>query len=584
MTDLDDAALFDRYLRERDRGALAALFERYARRLYGLALTILRDPAAAEDAAQQVFLRLLDARSGPEEGHFRAWIYRIAYNEAVQALRQRRRRQQREQERMREPQPAGASNDALRLELEEGLAELDPALQEVLRLRYQHGLAFHEVARVLDRPQGTVARQAHEAREQLRRRLVATGLLAGLSLETTLEAMELPALPEQFVRRVLARTGGRPALLSKLPAGLAVLVPVVAALLLTSALRSRASAPPPVTLAEPRTADAGPTPAPAGSLAPATPDLFGSDQGAEGTLRVLEARFRIVLVPPGRATTRIELREVIDLETTAHGRTRESARPETPGSTDVYVATVRCPGPSVFEITAYHAGKDGEYAAWPPRRLTVSPGDNLEVRLVQGERGYSSFRDLLLPELPGQKHYGAVRGRFVGAQRGWRVTFADADPSWKDRTWVEDEGDEGFIIIPAPPGARELRISDRCCSATYPVQVKAGEIVDLGTLVHTKRGVGVVRGRVIDAQGRPAAGANVALWEDCRADDRRHLSTVTDRDGRFEFAGLDESMRAPEITVIARELQVEIERRPVRVGDMELLLRLPERTPPEVNR
>jgi len=97
MTDSDDGSLFDRYLRDRDRRALTELFERYAARLYALAVAVLRDGPAAEDAVQQVFLRLLEARRGPEPGHFRAWLYRIAHNETMQMLRSGKRRQQREQ-------------------------------------------------------------------------------------------------------------------------------------------------------------------------------------------------------------------------------------------------------------------------------------------------------------------------------------------------------------------------------------------------------------------------------------------------------------------------------------------------------
>ena len=75
-----------------DADAMTALVRRYQRRVYGLARTVLGDPGAAEDVAQEAFVRLwrhaeaYDARRAPVA----TWLLTITRNLAIDALRLRR--------------------------------------------------------------------------------------------------------------------------------------------------------------------------------------------------------------------------------------------------------------------------------------------------------------------------------------------------------------------------------------------------------------------------------------------------------------------------------------------------------------
>ncbi|HEV7689079.1 MAG TPA: sigma-70 family RNA polymerase sigma factor, partial [Acidimicrobiia bacterium] len=65
---------------------------RFQRRVYGLALTVLRDPVLAEDVAQEAFLRAWKHGQSydPRRGTVAAWLLRITRNLAIDALRLRR--------------------------------------------------------------------------------------------------------------------------------------------------------------------------------------------------------------------------------------------------------------------------------------------------------------------------------------------------------------------------------------------------------------------------------------------------------------------------------------------------------------
>jgi hypothetical protein len=108
------------------------------------------------------------------------------------------------------------------------------------------------------------------------------------------------------------------------------------------------------------------------------------------------------------------------------------------------------------------------------------------------------------------------------------------------------------------------------------VTIRPGEVTDIGGLVHSRRGSGVVGGRLVDARGRPMAHAIVLLYETARADDRRSVSTKTDEDGRFRFAGLDEELRSPMLAVHGPDGSPRMDRMPVRIGDIAMHLECPD--------
>lgn len=129
------------------------------------------DPHAAEDLLQETFMqaarrteRLAQAVSP------RAWLFAIARNVAVTALRRRR---------TLKPLPAEIAQreaaDNPRLErVRAAIAGLPDTLRETLELRLRHELSYEEIAAVLAIPVGTVRSRLHHALRRLRAALVGT--------------------------------------------------------------------------------------------------------------------------------------------------------------------------------------------------------------------------------------------------------------------------------------------------------------------------------------------------------------------------------------------------------------------------
>jgi hypothetical protein len=93
----DDETLVRR-IGERDATAFAQLYDRHADLIYSIALRVLADPALAQDAAQDVFLRLWRNPGAYDaaRGRFVSWLVSVARNRAVDEVRMRGRRRLRE--------------------------------------------------------------------------------------------------------------------------------------------------------------------------------------------------------------------------------------------------------------------------------------------------------------------------------------------------------------------------------------------------------------------------------------------------------------------------------------------------------
>lgn len=151
----DDHAAFNQLVREHQSAV-----RRFLRRLTR------PDEAWADDLAQETFLKAyqhIDSFRG--DGRFLSWLFQIAYQSYVAALRRRKP----EDLVTTVPETAGNRPDpAAGLTVARLLHDLAPAVRAALVLHYQFGLTHAEIADTTDQPLGTVKSQLRRALEQLR--------------------------------------------------------------------------------------------------------------------------------------------------------------------------------------------------------------------------------------------------------------------------------------------------------------------------------------------------------------------------------------------------------------------------------
>ena len=162
-----------------DHEAFSELARLGVRRLYAVARLILRDADLAEDATQEaLFVAWRDLRALRDPDRFEAWLHRLLVRECYREARSGRRRTEVEG---RVPPIAYADApgemNALRDELERGLARLTVELRTALVLHHYLGYSLPEIGDALGIPTGTAKSRVHRATQLMRAALVADARL-----------------------------------------------------------------------------------------------------------------------------------------------------------------------------------------------------------------------------------------------------------------------------------------------------------------------------------------------------------------------------------------------------------------------
>jgi RNA polymerase sigma-70 factor (ECF subfamily) len=171
--------------RDGDAEAFGLLVRRHQKRIYRLAVHLLRNTAEAEDVTQDAFVRAygaLDRFDGRSEPY--TWLYRIAVNLSLNAIRSRktsRKATTPEDPRIEavlvEHRPSlsdparQVADRRMALDLCDAIDDLSDTLRTTLVLVAVDGLSHSEASEILGCPEGTIAWRIHEARKKIRQYL-----------------------------------------------------------------------------------------------------------------------------------------------------------------------------------------------------------------------------------------------------------------------------------------------------------------------------------------------------------------------------------------------------------------------------
>jgi RNA polymerase sigma-70 factor (ECF subfamily) len=184
---MDDNQIIQEYLETKNQELFRILVERYQKKVFRLALSILgaHFSPEAEHVAQEVFLQVYRRlREFRMESTFSTWLYRITYNHAIEYKRRAR---------LRLPHTDVESLDAIQ-DLKDSdnpftalmdkerreillccMNQLPELYSSVLNLHYWMGYSVEEIGEVLGAPIGTVKSYLHRARARLSHQLKKRG-------------------------------------------------------------------------------------------------------------------------------------------------------------------------------------------------------------------------------------------------------------------------------------------------------------------------------------------------------------------------------------------------------------------------
>lgn len=185
----DDLTLVQR-VRSGDQRAFKLLVERYQRKVYAVALGMLKDKEEARDVAQEAFVkvyRYLDHFKG--DASFYTWLYRITVNICIDVMRKKGSGRGDEHVEFDEQVKMDVSEanigalgsrlgtnpqkSALRAELAqritEAIQQIPEAHRQILLLREIEGMSYEDLARTLKIPKGTVMSRLFHARLKMQK-------------------------------------------------------------------------------------------------------------------------------------------------------------------------------------------------------------------------------------------------------------------------------------------------------------------------------------------------------------------------------------------------------------------------------
>jgi RNA polymerase sigma factor (sigma-70 family) len=209
LVDVPDVQLLERFIKQREQTAFAALLLRHGSMVLHVCRRVLGHIHDAEDVFQATFLMLArKARSIRKRDAVGSWLHGVAHRLAVRVREQARRRQVHEQQaaNLHHAEPAlAAAWSEVQAVLDEELRCLPARYREVLVHCYLEGQTQEEAARHLGCPLGTVRSRLARARSLLQKRLVRRGLaLSGTALASVLLAHAASAtVPVALLRLTL---------------------------------------------------------------------------------------------------------------------------------------------------------------------------------------------------------------------------------------------------------------------------------------------------------------------------------------------------------------------------------------------
>jgi RNA polymerase sigma-70 factor, ECF subfamily len=174
LTDDDELSLIGR-VAAGDVEAFKTLHRAYQKRLFAYSMKMLEDAGAAEELCSDVLLDVWrQAAQFGGRSKLSTWVFGIAHNKALNALRKSTRRNHAALEHAAAT-PDGRPGPEDEAELRDTRARLAAALgklsreqREVVELTFYHGFSYEEIAQIVNCPAGTVKTRMFHAKQKLR--------------------------------------------------------------------------------------------------------------------------------------------------------------------------------------------------------------------------------------------------------------------------------------------------------------------------------------------------------------------------------------------------------------------------------
>lgn len=160
-------------LEKSDKKAISLLYDYYSDALYGVILKIITDEDMAQDVLQESFVKIWknSKKYDPTKARLFTWLYRIAYNTAIDKVRSLKNKNSKEVQIESSSVYKITSNELNQdvLDIKKHLGNLDEKYQIVINALFFEGMTQQEASEELDIPLGTIKSRLKIGLRELRK-------------------------------------------------------------------------------------------------------------------------------------------------------------------------------------------------------------------------------------------------------------------------------------------------------------------------------------------------------------------------------------------------------------------------------
>ena len=170
---LSDSEVIREYLSSRDQRYFHILYRRYSTKIYSRCISLLKDEGLAQDAMQEIFMKLfLNLSKFGERAKFSTWVYSITYNYCIDVIRKKKKKVaifSDEMERVEDV--AEEVPDYALLEMEVSrlkfvLDKIPVGDKAVLLMKYQDDMQIKDMAVTLSKTESAIKMKIKRAKEK----------------------------------------------------------------------------------------------------------------------------------------------------------------------------------------------------------------------------------------------------------------------------------------------------------------------------------------------------------------------------------------------------------------------------------
>ncbi len=169
-----DAEVIRAYLATQDARYFSQLYRRYANKVYGKCISILKNDAAAKDAMQDIFVKImLNLGNFGEKSQFSTWVYSITYNYCIDAIRKKKKEKTMFSEDIERAPDVAADEVPDQFLLEMDMQNLKAVLEAlpdsdrlILIMKYHDDMSIRDIAEILSKTESAVKMKIKRAKEK----------------------------------------------------------------------------------------------------------------------------------------------------------------------------------------------------------------------------------------------------------------------------------------------------------------------------------------------------------------------------------------------------------------------------------